>query len=124
MTTHPALPERLAPTSLDRDEGHRLLDLLQDEATQQATPPGLERVAPGYADWIVTALFGGTYQREGLSLRDRRMINLAALTEATTGTETRTEAGTGPEARADSASASDARADANTESEAPQESAR
>ncbi|NJC71965.1 carboxymuconolactone decarboxylase family protein [Planosporangium thailandense] len=57
-----------------------MLDLLQDEATQQATLPGLEQVAPGYADWIITALFGGTYLRDGLSLRDRQLINLAALT--------------------------------------------
>lgn len=31
-------------------------------------------------DWVVSAVFGGTYQREGLSLRDRRLINLGALT--------------------------------------------
>ncbi len=57
-----------------------MLNLLQDEATQQATLPGLEQIAPGYADWIITALFGGTYLREGLSLRDRQLVNLAALT--------------------------------------------
>nr|WP_155981615.1 carboxymuconolactone decarboxylase family protein [Nocardia sp. BMG111209] len=57
-----------------------MLDLLQDNATQQATLPGLETVAPGFADWVVTALFGGTYQRPGLSLRDRQVANLAALT--------------------------------------------
>ncbi|MFI5823806.1 carboxymuconolactone decarboxylase family protein [Streptomyces rishiriensis] len=65
---------------MDRDEGYRMLNLLQDEATQQATLPGLEQIAPGYADWIITALFGGTYLREGLSLRDRQLVNLAALT--------------------------------------------
>lgn len=80
MATDQALSEQLTPAHLDRDEGYRLLDLLQDEATKQATFPGLERLAPGYADWIVTALFGGTYLREGLSLRDRQLVNLAALT--------------------------------------------
>lgn len=75
-----ALSEQLAPARLDRDEGYRLLDLLQDEATQRATLPALEQLAPGMADWIVTAVFGGTYQREGLSLRDRQLLNLAALT--------------------------------------------
>ncbi|MEV4571100.1 carboxymuconolactone decarboxylase family protein [Nonomuraea sp. NPDC049419] len=75
-----ALSEQLTPARLDRDEGYRMLDLLQDEATQQATLPGLEQIAPGYADWIITALFGGTYLRDGLSLRDRQLINLAALT--------------------------------------------
>ncbi|WP_442941249.1 carboxymuconolactone decarboxylase family protein [Nocardia sp. NBC_00403] len=85
MTTEPAtsdraLSERLVPARFDRAEGYRMLDALQDEATQLATLPGLEQLAPGFADWLVTALFGGTYQREGLSLRDRQLINLAALT--------------------------------------------
>ncbi|MEV6430652.1 carboxymuconolactone decarboxylase family protein [Nocardia sp. NPDC051463] len=85
MTTEPeptdrALSERLTPARFDRAEGYRMLAVLQDEATQQAALPGLEQLAPGFADWLVTALFGGTYQREGLSLRDRQLINLAALT--------------------------------------------
>ncbi|ALG10081.1 carboxymuconolactone decarboxylase family protein [Kibdelosporangium phytohabitans] len=80
MTTGQPLSKQLTPARLDRDEGYRLLDLLQDTATQQATLPGLEQLAPGYADWIVTTLFGGTYLREGLSLRDRQLVNLAALT--------------------------------------------
>jgi 4-carboxymuconolactone decarboxylase len=80
MATSQALSEQLTPAQLDRDAGYRMLDLLQDESTQQATLPGLEQIAPGYADWIITALFGGTYLRDGLSLRDRQLINLAALT--------------------------------------------
>lgn len=68
-----------ARARLDREEGYRLLDVLQDEATQRALP-GIEEIAPGFTDWIVTALFGGTYLREGLSLRDRQLVNLAALT--------------------------------------------
>ncbi|MEV8635307.1 carboxymuconolactone decarboxylase family protein [Streptosporangium sp. NPDC051023] len=80
MAAGQALSEQLTPAQLDRDEGYRMLDLLQDEATQQTTLPGLEQIAPGYADWIITALFGGTYLRDGLSLRDRQIINLAALT--------------------------------------------
>lgn len=80
MATNQPLSSQLTPARLDRDEGYRLLDLLQDTATQQATLPSLEELAPGYADWIVTALFGGTYLREGLSLRDRQLVNLAALT--------------------------------------------
>jgi 4-carboxymuconolactone decarboxylase len=80
MATSQALSEQLTPAQLDRDAGYRMLDLLQDESTQQATLPGLEQIAPGYADWIITALFGGTYLREGLSLRDRQLVNLAALT--------------------------------------------
>lgn len=71
--------DRLTPARLDRDEGYRMLDVLQDAETQAAALPGLETVAPGFADWIVTALFGGTYQRDGLALRDRQLVNLAAL---------------------------------------------
>ncbi|MFE9451973.1 carboxymuconolactone decarboxylase family protein [Streptomyces sp. NPDC006739] len=80
MRTNSALSDILTRSRLDRDEGYRMLQLLQDEATQQATLPGLEQIAPGWADWIITALFGGTYLREGLSLRDRQLVNLAALT--------------------------------------------
>lgn len=80
MATSRALPEQLTPAQLDRDAGYRMLDLLQDESTQQATLPSVEQLAPGFADWIITALFGGTYLRDGLSLRDRQLINLTALT--------------------------------------------
>ena len=64
---------------IDREAGYRLVEALQDEQTRQATFPELDRVAPGFPDWIVTALFGGTYQRDGLSLRDRQIANMAAL---------------------------------------------
>ena len=66
--------------TLDREAGYTLLDVLQDEATQNAALPGVERLAPGFTDWIVTALFGGTYQRPALGLRERQIANLAALT--------------------------------------------
>ncbi|WIM97547.1 carboxymuconolactone decarboxylase family protein [Actinoplanes oblitus] len=75
----PDLSEHLAPATLDRDRGYRMLDVLQDEPTRLATLPAVERLAPGFADWVVTSLFGGTYQRDGLSLRDRQLVNLAAL---------------------------------------------
>lgn len=38
-----------------------------------------DEFAPGASDWVVQAVFGGTYQREGISLRDRQMLNMAAL---------------------------------------------
>ncbi|BCJ44800.1 carboxymuconolactone decarboxylase [Actinoplanes ianthinogenes] len=72
--------EQLTPATIDRGQGYRLLDTLQDEQTQRATLPMVEHLAPGFADWIVTSLFGGTYQRDGLSLRERQLVNLAALT--------------------------------------------
>ncbi|GAB2734053.1 carboxymuconolactone decarboxylase family protein [Kitasatospora kifunensis] len=68
-----------APATLDRDAGRALLDELQDTATQAGLPV-MEGLAPGFVDWVVTALFGGTYQRPGLALRDRQLLNLAALT--------------------------------------------
>ena len=70
----------LSAAPMDREEGYRLLNVLQDAETQDRTLPGLEQIAPGFPDWIVTSLFGGTYQREGLALRDRQLVNLAALT--------------------------------------------
>ncbi|SEL38027.1 carboxymuconolactone decarboxylase family protein [Streptacidiphilus jiangxiensis] len=75
------MQDQFARATLDRDAGYALLDELQDEATRQAAFPALEGLAPGFTDWVVTALFGGTYQRDGgLSLRDRQLLNLAALT--------------------------------------------
>jgi 4-carboxymuconolactone decarboxylase len=80
MTNAPNLSQQLTPARIDREEGYRMLDLLQDQATQHATLPGLEQWVPGFADWVVTALFGGTYLRGNLSLRDRQLVNLSALT--------------------------------------------
>jgi 4-carboxymuconolactone decarboxylase len=73
-------PMDFEAATLDREAGYALLDELQDEATQNAALPGVERLAPGFTDWIVTALFGGTYQRPALTLRERQIVNLAALT--------------------------------------------
>ncbi|MGW2280182.1 carboxymuconolactone decarboxylase family protein [Streptomyces sp. NPDC001770] len=73
------LSERLTPAVLDRGEGYRTLDVLQDPATQSLFP-WLEELVPGFPDWLVTTLFGGTCQRPGLSWRDRQLVNLGALT--------------------------------------------
>lgn len=67
-------------TRFDRDAGYRLLGELAGPSTIDGTLAGLDGLAPGFADWIVTALFGGTYQRDGLALRDRQVATLAALT--------------------------------------------
>ena len=69
----------LTPATLDRAAGYALLGELQDEQTQAGWSGMLERDVPGFADWVITALFGGIYQREGLSLRDRQLVNLATL---------------------------------------------
>ncbi|MFE2914765.1 carboxymuconolactone decarboxylase family protein [Kitasatospora indigofera] len=73
-----ALPD-LTPAPLDRAAGYRLLDELAGQEVQDKTLRGLDELAPGFPDWIVTSLFGGTYQRPGLELRDRQLVNLAAL---------------------------------------------
>ncbi|MFD7902221.1 carboxymuconolactone decarboxylase family protein [Kitasatospora sp. NPDC059747] len=73
------VPADLAPAPLDREAGYALLADLAGPAAV-STLAGLDGLAPGFADWIVTALFGGTYQRPGLALRDRQVANLAALT--------------------------------------------
>jgi 4-carboxymuconolactone decarboxylase len=67
-------------STIDREAGYRLLAELAGPGTVESTLAGLDTLAPGFPDWIVTALFGGTYQREGLALRDRQIANLAALT--------------------------------------------
>ncbi|HWN35148.1 MAG TPA: carboxymuconolactone decarboxylase family protein [Pseudonocardia sp.] len=69
----------LTPATLDRAAGYQLLGELQDEQTRQGWSGMLEREVPGFADWVVTALFGGIYQRGGLDLRDRQLVNLATL---------------------------------------------
>ncbi|MFJ2636752.1 carboxymuconolactone decarboxylase family protein [Streptomyces sp. NPDC087422] len=70
----------MTPSTIDRDAGYRLLAEMAGPSTVESTLTGLDSLAPGFPDWIVTALFGGTYQREGLALRDRQIANLAALT--------------------------------------------
>jgi 4-carboxymuconolactone decarboxylase len=68
------------PAAVDREAGYRLLGELAGPETIEGTLTALDALAPGFSDWIVTSLFGGTYQRPGLTLRDRQIANLAALT--------------------------------------------
>ncbi|MQS15121.1 carboxymuconolactone decarboxylase family protein [Streptomyces kaniharaensis] len=72
-------PADLTPATLDREAGYALLTDLAGPVAA-ATLGGLDGIAPGFPDWIVTSLFGGTYQRPGLAPRDRQVANLAALT--------------------------------------------
>lgn len=64
---------------MDQEQGARMLEALQDEATIRAWRATTNAVAPGFDDWIVEAVFGGTYQRPGLALRDRQLATVAAL---------------------------------------------
>ncbi|MFE4513370.1 carboxymuconolactone decarboxylase family protein [Kitasatospora sp. NPDC056783] len=83
MTSAPPVPAPdrtdLTRAPFDRAAGYALLtDLAGPDAA--ASLGGLDALAPGFPDWIVTSLFGGSYQRPGLALRDRQIANLAALT--------------------------------------------
>jgi 4-carboxymuconolactone decarboxylase len=69
----------LQPTRAEPEAGYELLALLQDEESYRPMLEALDELAPGFPDWIVTSLFGGTYQRPGLELRDRQLLNLGAL---------------------------------------------
>jgi 4-carboxymuconolactone decarboxylase len=69
-----------ATQPLDREAGAALLETLQDESTRSGWTATLDAQAPGMADWVTAAVFGGIYQRPALSLRDRQLLNLGALT--------------------------------------------
>lgn len=64
----------------DAAAGRARLAELQDEATTAAWRETVDAAAPGFDEWIVGAVFGGTYQREGLTARDRQLLIIGALT--------------------------------------------
>lgn len=64
---------------MSREEGQRFVEATQSPEGAAAWKQQLDTYAPGASDWVVDAVFGGTYQREGLTLRDRQMLNMAAL---------------------------------------------
>ncbi len=65
--------------TLSMDKGHEFISETQSPEGAAAWKQQLDQYAPGASDWVVGAVFGGTYQREGLSLRDRQMLNMSAL---------------------------------------------
>jgi len=67
-------------TPFDLASGQKLLIELQDDATTRAWRATVSESVPGFDEWIVGAVFGGTYQRPGLSLRDRQLLTIGALT--------------------------------------------
>jgi len=64
---------------LNRAKGDEFVEATQSPEGAAAWKRQLDEYAPGASDWVVEAVFGGTYQREGLELRDRQMLNMAAL---------------------------------------------
>src|SRR5690625_2530532 len=64
---------------LSMEKGEEFIKETQTPQSTQAWKNQLDAYAPGASDWVVGAVFGGTYQREGLQLRDRQILNMAAL---------------------------------------------
>lgn len=64
---------------LSMEKGDEFVAQTQSPEGAAAWKQQLDQFAPGASDWVVGAVFGGTYQREGLELRDRQMLNMAAL---------------------------------------------
>ena len=62
---------------LSMDKGNEFVEATQDPAGTAAWKHQLDQYAPGASDWVVGAVFGGTYQRDGLELRDRQKIGRA-----------------------------------------------
>lgn len=64
---------------LSRSKGDKFVEDTQTPEGAEAWKKQLDEFAPGASDWVVEAVFGGTYQREGIELRDRQMLNMATL---------------------------------------------
>ncbi len=61
------------------DKGNEFVGKTQSPEGTAAWKGQLDEFAPGASDWVVGAVFGGTYQREGIDLRTRQLLNIAAL---------------------------------------------
>jgi len=66
--------------AFDLAAGRDRLAELQDETTTAGWRGTVAAAAPGFDEWIVGAVFGGTYQRDGLTARDRQLLIIGALT--------------------------------------------
>lgn len=64
----------------DVEAGRKRLAELQDEATTAGWRATVDAAAPGFDEWIVGAVFGGTYQRGSLTPHDRQLLIIGALT--------------------------------------------
>lgn len=64
---------------LSMEKGNEFVEQTQSPESAAAWKSQLDEFAPGASDWVVEAVFGGTYQRPGIELRDRQMLNMAAL---------------------------------------------
>lgn len=62
------------------DAGRRVTDALQSAETTAAWRGLMDEIAPGSDEWVLEAVFGGTYQRPGFAPRDRQLMTISALT--------------------------------------------
>ena len=65
-------------TETRAERGRRLLNEI-DGAAGEAVIAGLQDIAPDFAELLFEFPFGDIYAREGLSLRDREIATVAAL---------------------------------------------
>lgn len=70
---------KVETVDLSMDKGQQFIEQTQSPEGAAAWKQQLDEFAPGASDWVVGAVFGGTYQREGLELSDRQKLNMAAL---------------------------------------------
>lgn len=64
---------------LSIEKGNQFVEETQSPEGTAAWKKQLDEFAPGASNWVVEAVFGGTYQRGGLDLRTRQILNIAAL---------------------------------------------
>ena len=63
---------------LSRAKGEKFVEETQSPESAAAWKQQLDAYAPGASDWVVDAVFGGTYQPEALERRDDQMLNMSA----------------------------------------------
>ncbi|WP_370048326.1 MULTISPECIES: carboxymuconolactone decarboxylase family protein [Salipiger] len=71
-------------TETRAERGRRLLNEI-DGAAGEAVIAGLQDIAPDFAELLFEFPFGDIYARKGLSLRDREIATVAALSAMGTG---------------------------------------
>lgn len=60
--------------------GQAVTTSMQTPETTAAWRSLMDEIAPGSDEWVMEAVFGGTYQRPGFAARDRQLLTIAALT--------------------------------------------
>jgi 4-carboxymuconolactone decarboxylase len=61
------------------ERGLRLWEAIQGPQAAADLRRVVDPIAPGFADVVAESVFGGIYTRDGLTLRDRQLLNVAVL---------------------------------------------